>query len=445
MIILTIVISIFAWFFYGVSRVNAQGQLRVKNNGSWSSWTNIDPETATTANNVQTGTTWSSWAQVKDTTTMLDGKTYNIEAEITLLYNKSSSIDLVSATDLHKFNGSTLVAMDNKCTTTVETISIVLQKRYKYTIRCIGISGEGYYPYISLMSKANSNYTGNASIMVTKWEYHLNTDDSATNAVLNGINQATEIITNNNNQNTENIENAIENAADSINNANQGFFNFMNQTFYDIYTMQDESQKVCENSKIDKNSIKQSNYYITQNGTADVAGNQDIGITDYIEINNESIVKLKKLGSIGNAWTCVYNENYTKIECYSQLNLSNGDILTLPSNSKYIRFTLIKSTDSPNWVINQCKNGNQSLYEGPPWENDEPDENAQDDLEDAENELTDYLIDDSDINELEYSVDVNTNTAIWNIFNRLVTGNQIFYTGFITILFLGIIKLVLAR
>lgn len=442
MIILTIVISIFAWFFYGVSRVNAQGQLRIKNNGSWSSWTNIDPETATTANNVQTGTTWSSWAQVKDTTTMLDGKTYNIEAEITLLYHKSSSIDLVSATDLHIFNGSTLVAMDNKCTTTVETVSIILQKRYKYTIRCIGISGQGYYPYISLMSKADSNYTGNASIMVTKWEYHLNTDDSATNAVLNGINQATEIITNNNNQNTENIENAIENAADSINNANQGFFNFMNQTFYDIYTMQDESQQVCTSININQdNGMGKNNYALGENNNE--VFDSGYAISDYIKIIEGNYQILRATGT-ANSY-CLYDINKNLKSC-TRYNLGTSiSTINITSNEvQYIRFTIRKSQNT-TLTGRGCENGNQSLYEGPPWENDEPDENAQDDLEDAENELTDYLIDDSDINELEYSVDVNTNTAIWNIFNRLVTGNQIFYTGFITILFLGIIKLVLAR
>lgn len=149
--------------------------------------------------------------------------------------------------------------------------------------------------------------------------------------VSNDSNSGNNDIINNQNENTQNI----------INNQNEN-------TQKEI-----ESQKVCE--YIDKSSVFIDGYYLSSTGTEIASpGN---GITDYIRINSETVIKELKHNPSNITHYCFYNINKTKIACYS--NNSMTSTVSIPDNSSYVRFSLSTSYDQP--ILNICKTGNQAL------------------------------------------------------------------------------------
>lgn len=104
--------------------------------------------------------------------------------------------------------------------------------------------------------------------------------------------------------------------------------------------------------------------------------------------------------------------------------------------------TIINNNNSNTQIVTDAI---EDIMEFNGWTNENPNETPANNHDQAEEDLEDYLTDDSDISNLDYSIDVNSSTAIWGIFNDIFTGNQIVYTGGLTILFMGLIKLILAR
>lgn len=147
--------------------------------------------------------------------------------------------------------------------------------------------------------------------------------------IMNNANQNANNIINNNNNNSQNI----------IDNQNQN-------TEKEI-----ESQKVC--SFIDKSSIV-SNGYLYGNGV--VISSDLWGITDYLNIQNGSI-KVNEVYTGG--LLCYYNINKDLISCVSNVDLQSGEILNLPVGSKYVRFSINKNANKPQFTI--CQDGNQAL------------------------------------------------------------------------------------
>lgn len=149
------------------------------------------------------------------------------------------------------------------------------------------------------------------------------------------INNASSSITNNQNSNTQNI----------INNQNSN-------TDKEI-----ESQKVCKN--YDKASIITDKRFLTVNGLS--SSNDFWGITDYLNVSN-SIVKISSNYS-GNsaAYMCFYNDSKTLISCSLISSLASNTPLTLPSGTFYMRTSIAKSMNLPQFTI--CKNGNQAIVD----------------------------------------------------------------------------------
>ena len=114
-----------------------------------------------------------------------------------------------------------------------------------------------------------------------------------------------------------------------------------------------DSQKVCNN--IDINSIKTSGIYLNSQGSE--VSNSNFGITDYIQINKATInVTINRPTGYGSL--CFYNVNKTLISCIDNNTLQKG-ILTIPNNSYYVRFSIHKLENKPQFEI--CTDGNQAI------------------------------------------------------------------------------------
>ena len=114
-----------------------------------------------------------------------------------------------------------------------------------------------------------------------------------------------------------------------------------------------------------------------------------------------------------------------------------------------MKFSFLRIRTNERLVGYHCVNTNQQnssdIINNDGWTQQNANESTFNSLEQQEGLLSPYLIDDSDLSNLDYSVDATSNLVIWQIFTNVMTGNSIVYTAFLTILFLGIIKLILAR
>lgn len=205
-----------------------------------------------------------------------------------------------------------------------------------------------------------------------RWNY--------TYLILVNVSQDTTTIEQNNqiiHQNEIIIENQNNNTQEIINNQNAN-------TDKEI-----ESQKVCTTIKVDKNNIKTDNHYLNTNGGEN--SNTNFGITDFIELSPTSKITLLRARAGSAVSYCFYNSNKEKISC-DILGTSPqvGDTYTIPANSKYVKFSINKNDNNPQYEItNSCVSGNQAIT-------------------DSVNNLTGALTDSSAIN-----MDSLGNTAGW--------------------------------
>lgn len=163
-------------------------------------------------------------------------------------------------------------------------------------------------------------------------------DTSGTTSAIN--NQIT-----NDNQNTQDIINSQEEQTqDIIDNQNSNT------------DKQIESQKVCD--FYSKDNIKTNGYYLNSNGQE--TSSSIWGISKYIKLNSSSIVKVKATQST-NGYICFYDNDKGLISCISNSNLSNGSTLTIPTDSSYVRFSINKNTNTPQFEI--CNSGNQAIVD----------------------------------------------------------------------------------
>lgn len=147
-------------------------------------------------------------------------------------------------------------------------------------------------------------------------------------------NDSTQEIIENDNDNTQNI----------INNQN------------DNTQQQIESQKVC--TRYDIGSII-GNGYISSSGS--VISNSNYGYTDYIPINSSFSLKIFKLNNL-TPGLAFYSSNKNFLSYVSYSNLSNNQNITIPNNAFYVRFSIQKNLNEPQFEL--CSNGNQAISDG---------------------------------------------------------------------------------
>lgn len=158
-------------------------------------------------------------------------------------------------------------------------------------------------------------------------DYSGDTIISQNQQIINGQNS----IINNNNQNTQDI----------IDNQNT------------IADEQRKNQQVCD--YIDKNDILSTGKGLNSSGVVvNLSGN---GTTDYIKIVGSELELLTHTDN-SNANFCFYDVNKVFISCLPSRTTSLG-VVELPSNSYYMRATILISENKPTFKL--CTNGNQAI------------------------------------------------------------------------------------
>ena len=179
---------------------------------------------------------------------------------------------------------------------------------------------------------------------------------------------------------------------------------------------------------------------------------EDFDVTAYIRVKPLTQytiqIALPYVGGVPYSY-CEYNESYQNIGCHTYPSGVTIDTFTTLVSTKYMKFSFLRIRTNERLVGYHCVNTNQQnssdIINNDGWTQQNANESTFNSLEQQEGLLSPYLIDDSDLSNLDYSVDATSNLVIWQIFTNVMTGNSIVYTAFLTILFLGIIKLILAR
>ena len=206
-----------------------------------------------------------------------------------------------------------------------------------------------------------------------RWNY--------TYLILVNVSQDTTAIEQNNqiiHQNEIIIENQNNNTQEIIDNQNANT------------DKQIESQKVCTTIKVDKNDIRTDNHYLNSNGGEN--SNTNFGITDFIELSPTSKITLLRARAGSAVSYCFYNDNKEKISCdILGTNPQVGDTYTIPSGSKYVKFSINKNDNNPQYEItNSCVSGNQAITDSV---NDLTDALTDDDISDSAQDGADFILD----------------------------------------------------
>lgn len=163
----------------------------------------------------------------------------------------------------------------------------------------------------------------------------------------NILNKQNEIINNQNSNTDKVIDNQNENTDKTIQNQNQNT------------DKQIDSQKVC--NFYDKNSITLDNHYL--DSTGNIHSFDIFGVIDFISVTPSSEITLtKKLSQNYESNVCFYNINKTFISCFKQGDLTENQKLIVPENASFVRFTINKNLNEPQWKI--CQNGNEAISGG---------------------------------------------------------------------------------
>lgn len=130
------------------------------------------------------------------------------------------------------------------------------------------------------------------------------------------------------------------------------------ETIQENYQMLVDSQQVCQT--IDKSNIVDNGYSLNSSGTLQ-SGYDSYGVSNYYRIDKSNVVVIKPL-SVSNSSTrsCFYDVNKSLISCVTNAQLSTGS-LSIPNNAVYVRFTIQKYLNEPQFQI--CQNGNQAIYD----------------------------------------------------------------------------------
>lgn len=314
---------------------------------------------------------------------------------------------------------------------------------YGFTYNDIGMSSSNIYDYDSSLVSQFNDFKQNQTIIAQNGQIissldTLNTSqNNNTNSIINNNNQNTQNIINNQDSNTQSvIDNQNQNKEDIINNQNAN-------TDKEI-----ESQQVCE--VIDSNKIIENGYLSTVGKVEEDIGQQEQGVTNFISINSNSKLKMLVKATAYSNRICFYNVNKELINCISSSNSNIGEI-EIPQNTSYVRFTIVKKQNKPQFEI--CKTGNQAMNDSindmkdmdiGDSEKDVPSDEKYQDYEEQEQILKDSMAQ-ADLNTLDIAIDIPTSNFIWDTITSLINSNTLVFGMFIAILSIGVIKLALGR
>lgn len=247
----------------------------------------------------------------------------------------------------------------------------------------------------------------------------INNNQDNTNNIINNNNQNTQDIINNNQQNTENIINGI--------NDN---FNTCKET--DLFTNAVLEQKLV---------IDQDGNYVTPS-----SGAKSWSIYKKINISSYDKITISGVGKSVDYYLAFYDKNLQLL--YTE-HVKNGSFI-VEDGYHYMAITKY-STD--NIILNGVKCGNRlddtndkldQIMGGELEDNSSVDTSGLDDFNTASDSLVnkDSL---NNINKINISVDSQTNTFVWDLITRILNTHSLIFGLMITMLSIGIIKLILNR
>lgn len=263
-------------------------------------------------------------------------------------------------------------------------------------------------------------------------------------------------------QTSQIINNAVQNAVDIITNQNSAISGLI------------ESQKVCINIDVTKNSTTtqgDEKGYLNYQGVV-VNGNNSYVTSNYYLLKKDVTYHLT-YNYATNYRYCFYDMNKDLINCYEKG--TNTDITIIPNEDEYIRFTYLTSdttaqtrlyggyctygnqaiTDSINQSINNSTNYFTQMIEkidriataiNPSrlWTDIPPDDSDFQTTHAMEEDILD-MADDIDLDDVTIDLDTESSNWVWTTLTSLINTSSLVFSMFISILSIGIIKLLFNR
>lgn len=228
-----------------------------------------------------------------------------------------------------------------------------------------------YYGVNYTLSASSNNYTSaliGYDIQSLGIASQLSSSDIQSIINSSGLASASDI--NSLNSSVNNIQSSLASAQTSINNnidsAESNIIDSQEQTRDAIIENQNEntdkeieSQKVCTITHYDKDKIYYDNaYLISGSGGLNTSGASNYGVTNYIDISHATRVAVTNSRALSACW---YDSSKNYISCFQT---SSVGPVTIPTNAKFLRFTIYKPDGNPQMDVEICKNGNQAIADG---------------------------------------------------------------------------------
>lgn len=200
--------------------------------------------------------------------------------------------------------------------------------------------------YFNALNVINSNNIATFSLLTTGGSVGLISASSSSEPFDYMIGQDNSTIIDQNQtiiEGNNSIKDEIGNLGDNI-----------NDNFNDLAEKQHEEQLVCKN--YDKSNTITSGI-LANNGTVNPTDTA-YGVTDFIKVDSNSKVKILEPYNT-NSHICYYDSKKDYLSCIRIGDLAQNQVLTLPKNISYIRFTIRLSVNKP--IVEICNNGNSSI------------------------------------------------------------------------------------
>lgn len=282
-------------------------------------------------------------------------------------------------------------------------------KAVAYSVICDVTMGEDGLQRIDIEMMNGSNATLSNSI-VTRTSDYMTFSDNLEVDISSVISTQTTLM-------QQYMNTIIQNQATYTQSINTTITNIVNSNFATLNSIMNNgidaingrldqiiaNNQVC--NYIDKSNIETDNKALITNG---IIGNNfnNYGITDYIKISKNAKIKILTNFQVSASTSemCFYNINKVVISCKLNNTLSINQLITIPNNASYVRFSINKVNNEPQieicdtaqnitnqqneQIINSQKETNDTLKDSSV---DDPDS----DLEDMqENEISNSVISD---------------------------------------------------
>ena len=361
------------------------------------------------------------------------GTNINVQMKFETYYRYRDMV--VNETPVQIFLYGTVVTnITNQCnitgTQSVTSSAFYTEKIYKYEVNCNLTNNQiiaNVFGATTNVSKTNNGDNPIYNLMRIKiTDYNVNTTPN-TSSTEDAINASSSNIINNQNQNTQDIiNNNNQNTQDIIDNQNAN-----SQAEIDKI---DETFNTCENFT-STNDMGVDGKYLYENGN--YYNNQDFAVSNYIQVNKGKIYLLT-MGTNSNAPSyCLYGTDKSLIRCqrYGGNNTFNID---MPVDG-FIRYSWGKNTTT-TLSGEYCYN----RLDGKPYNKKPVDTTNSEDYQEKEQELLD-LYNDDQLDTLYILENTDGNNWVWARITQFLNTNEYIRLMIISILSLGIIKLVLSR